>query len=447
MKQGIGNREQGTEDLTSPCVEIGASRADEADEVLRVMCAAFELPFDVARPIFYADPCFDLDAKRVLRVDGRIVSCLTLSETLCRVGEGFVPITGIAGLATLPAFQNRGYAARLLDATVQTLRERHAPLVGLFPFASAYYERLGWETATQDCRCAFAPSSLPTYPEAANVVSAETTHLPAIARLYEQSLGLRCLSGMRDAKRWHYLYGRTADRWVYRQEDGVTGYLFCETRPGTLHVGSGRTQSPPVLRVLEICAFTEEARRGLLGHLGARMAWGQIEYVSTPQRLRDAGLLDLSLPYDRQFAMQQREPSTALMLRVVDFAALLECLRPNWRGFQGEVALTLTDEQRPHASVTVVVKGHADALPTLTVQQNPDSSQNADPPSSLPRPPDTPQHLAGDARQWMKAAVGYTDGADAQTRTTLFASDPRAVQCAEALFPPRAPFLPALDHF
>ena len=426
--------------------DIGAARGDEADGVLEVMCAAFELPFDVARPIFYADPYFDLDAKRVLRVNGRVVSCLTLSETLCRVGEAYVPITGIAGLATLPAFQKQGHAARLLNATVETLRERRTPLVGLYPFQSTYYERLGWETATQASGCVVAPADLPASLEAANVMGAEPQHIPPIAELYAQSLGLGCLSGARDTKRWQYLFDRAHDRWVYRQNDTVAGYLFCETQPGTIHIGSGYVDTLPTLRVLELCATTPEARRGLLAHLRARTAYGQILYVSTPQNLRDAGLLDLVLPRDRQPAISQIELSASLMLRVIDFPALLECLRPNWHGFAGTLALTLHDEQRPEASVTVVVKGIGDASPTLTILP-PGVSHTAHASPTLPLPDNVTDHVWAEARQWVKVVVGHTGGMDACKRGLLRASTPHAVQLAAMLFPPRAPFLPALDHF
>ena len=91
-------------------LDIGPVRQDELDAMLGVMCAAYELPFEAARPIFHADPYFDLDNKRVLRVDGRIVSCLTITESPYWIGKAVVPVAGIAGLATLPHAQRQGYA-------------------------------------------------------------------------------------------------------------------------------------------------------------------------------------------------------------------------------------------------------------------------------------------------------------------------------------------------
>ncbi len=449
--QETNNKQQATNNN----LDIGPVRADEADSMLRVMCAAFELPFEVARPIFYADPYFDLNAKRVLRVDGHIVSCLTLSETLCRVGEGYAPIVGIAGLATLPAFQNQGYAARLLHSTVETLRERNAPLVGLYPFESEYYTRLGWETATLESRWTAAPSALPAYPEASNVIRAELEDMQAAARLYAEHPGTHCLSAARDLKRWQYLFDRMGEKFVYRQQNVVTGYLFCETQPGTLHVDTGEPDVPPTVRVLEMCASTASARRGLLGHLAARTAWGRIEYVSSWERLRDMGLLDLPCPPGQPTGIVHVETLPALMLRVVDFPALLECLRPNWRDFKDTVALTLHDGQRPGFAATVVLKREQDALvlrvkqAAAGVESTLDIGTDVNPGAEVDHAviDHAIDHIEGDVRVWAKVAVGHISGADACSLGLLRASTPRAAQLAGVLFPSRSPSLPALDHF
>ena len=123
--------------------------------------------------------------KRVLRIDGRIVSCLTITESQCWIGKAVVPFTGIAGLATLPDAQRQGYAGRLLTATLQTLHERGVGLVGCIPTMPTYYRRLGWETASTGCRLYLPPESLPLFPEAANVRPAAPDDTPDMQRLYE----------------------------------------------------------------------------------------------------------------------------------------------------------------------------------------------------------------------------------------------------------------------
>ena len=51
-----------------PMLEIRSPRPDELDPMLALMCGAFGLPFNPAREVFYKDPYFDVNRKRVLRV-------------------------------------------------------------------------------------------------------------------------------------------------------------------------------------------------------------------------------------------------------------------------------------------------------------------------------------------------------------------------------------------
>src|ERR1700712_1270794 len=85
-----------------------AARAAETEAVLETLCAAFALNADAARPIFYADPYYDLTYKRVLLTpQAGIVSCLTIVPALIRVGGIPVPAGGIAGVATHPKYQRQ----------------------------------------------------------------------------------------------------------------------------------------------------------------------------------------------------------------------------------------------------------------------------------------------------------------------------------------------------
>src|ERR1043166_1319981 len=149
------------EDATG--VEIGTVKESELDSLLRLMCEAFSLPYVEARKIFYADPYFDLNNKLVLRVADRIVSCLTLVETSCWIGDGVVSLAGIAGVATLPSERRKGYASRLLTATVSILRERGYALTALFPSVYDFYQKLGWELIGQGNRLTVSPNRLPFF--------------------------------------------------------------------------------------------------------------------------------------------------------------------------------------------------------------------------------------------------------------------------------------------
>ncbi len=169
--------------------ETRAARLEEAEAVLETLCAAFGLNVDAARPIFYADPYYELSHKRIRVLpdgsppapilggqrganppnpapenwgggasDGFIVSCLTVVPATLRVGGVPVPAGGIAGVATRPDFQRRGHAAALLEATVPALwDELGYPLSLLHPISAPFYRRFGWEFASRAAQWAALP--------------------------------------------------------------------------------------------------------------------------------------------------------------------------------------------------------------------------------------------------------------------------------------------------
>ena len=113
--------------------ESRAVRSEELDSMLSLMCDAFGLPFGPARELFYKDPYFDIDRKRVLVIDGEIASCLTIVEAPLWIGRAVVNVAGIAGVATAPAHRRKGYAARLLVETLPAIREMGCPFAATAP--------------------------------------------------------------------------------------------------------------------------------------------------------------------------------------------------------------------------------------------------------------------------------------------------------------------------
>lgn len=437
--------------------EIGAARQDELDSILNVMCAAFELPFAVARPIFFADPYLKLENKRVVRVEGRIVACLTITELTCRIGSSEVAIAGIAGVATLPKYQRQGYASRLLNSTVEVLRSRGVSLAGLFPYQSDYYRRLGWETAGSLCRYVTTPACLPEYVEAAQVLTAETADFEAIANLYAQTLGSLCLSAVRDAARWQYARDRVQAKKVYSFRGKLEGYLFYDVQPGTIRLGSTEADTPPTIRILEMVALTPRARYALLGYLSRKTQIGRIEYEANWEGLRAAGLLDIpwigranadygtTTSNSRAISLSKTvahvEILSGLMLRVIDFYALLQMLQSNWGGWghcQGAIELKLLDDNHPGSSQSIFISGRNNGHPGVLLQQA-SSSHCTD--------SEIVGSIEGDLRVWAQVAVGHMSGSEACSLGLLHASTPDAVEWLGCLFPSRSPSLLTLDHF
>ncbi len=434
-------------------IEIGGARDDELDTVLRVMCAAFELPFEVARPIYYADPWFDPQNKRVLRVDGKIVSCLTLVPVRVRIGDSVVDMAGIAGVATLPEMRRRGSAGALIMDAVETLCSRGVPLASLGPFERSYYRRYGWETASTGCRCLVAPKILPAYRERLTVRPVEEGDLPELQRIYAvwSSQGDRTLRALRDSTRWRYLYERVPQTHVFVGEHGVIeGYLLSEVQPGEVSLaphtaGDGR---PPRLHLMELCATTEESRRGLIGHLATRTPCDEIVYECSLLDIKASGLLDVewasARPADEKAEVgAHMELVPGIMARIVHFPRLMMALRAGWAGFAGTLTLTLRDPMRNDfgfIETSVKVSGNGEGLPAVVITEGRSEGATNSGSEDLER-------VEGDVHVWTRVAVGHLAGGAACSLGALTATSARAANLCGWLFPQRAAFLPTPDHF
>src|SRR5262249_44775979 len=127
--------------------EIRTPEPHEMEEVLAIMCEAFELPYASARKLFYKDPYFQACNKRILVDEGVVASCLTIVPVTMWIGEAVVEVAGIANVATLLSHRKRGCASQLLKDTVKLLCNRGYGFAALLPYSYEFYRPFGWETA------------------------------------------------------------------------------------------------------------------------------------------------------------------------------------------------------------------------------------------------------------------------------------------------------------
>jgi GNAT superfamily N-acetyltransferase len=120
---------------------------DESEWFLRVLCAGFGLEISSARRFFYDDPYFEVNQRWGLWLNERgnqtLVSILTAIPLAIWIGERPVPFYGVAGVATLPEYRRRGFAAELLRQSLQSLYQEGAPLAILQAFNHEFYRKLG----------------------------------------------------------------------------------------------------------------------------------------------------------------------------------------------------------------------------------------------------------------------------------------------------------------
>ena len=383
-----------------------AAHPAEAEAVLETLCAAFALNADAARPIFYADPYYDLTHKRVLSAPSPgLVSCLTVVPALVRVGGVPVPAGGIAGVATHPKYQRRGYAAALLEATVPALwDELGYPLSLLYPLAAPFYRRFGWETASRAFRWSAVPSTLPKHPEAAHVRPAAPSDWPAIQAIQADLTHSETGVSVRDSRRWRLIGlpvpGREA--FVYDEGGGAAGYLLWERRE--------------TLFLLEMHGRTPSARRGLVGSL-ARRPEPTVEWPTSP------ALLDcFGLPRSGQ-----SEPG--VMLRIVDLAAALAAVHsalyaPTLAEAGRTLTVRATDTGRP---------ANARLLRLTAGGIVPGTGHDA-------------AWLRADIRILAQLYLGYRSASEAAEMGLVSCDSPVTLALADRLFPARFPYVAPLDQ-
>lgn len=386
---------------------VHAARPEDAEDALYTLCAAFKLDADLARPIFYGDPYFELSHKRLLTLPGvGVVSALTIVPTRLRVGGVPVPCGGVAGVATRPERQRLGYAGSLLSQTVSDLwDDLHYPLSLLHPVSAPFYRQFGWEYATHDFLWQATPAALPRHAEARHVRPARDADWPQIYDLASRLTAADTGAFARDARRWSLirlpLPGREA--YVYEDAGTVTGYALWE-----------RTDT---LTVLEMHGQTADARHGLAGFL-AKQPGPMVRWHAAPSQIAAFGLRASCDP-----------PTPGVMLRIVDFAGALAAVHERLYG------AVLRDEG---TTLTLRASDPVRVANTAPVRL---TGAGVEPGSPRDRP-----WLRADIRIWSQLYLGYQTPSGAYALGLISCDSPATLALADRLFPARLPVIAPLDQ-
>lgn len=260
--------------------------------------------------------------------------------TLLRVpmGQYFggrsVPMLGIAGVAVAPEDRGKGYARRLMAASVREAHEEGWPLCGLYASTQSLYRQVGYEQAASWFRYTIPAMRLESRDRPGRVEALGDADLDAVKACYAAFAS--AFDGMlaRGTYIWHRIrenHGATYHGFGVRAAGGgLDGYLYLTQE----RLPSGRQR----LALSDLVFRSAEAGRRLLSFLGDfSMMAEEVSFCGGP-----AHPIMALLPQQR-FRCELNEYS---LTRVVDVKKALE-----GRGYspaaRGEVHLDVLDAVVP----------------------------------------------------------------------------------------------------
>ncbi|MFC7071710.1 enhanced intracellular survival protein Eis [Halovenus rubra] len=306
--------------------ELRPLSADRQVDFQRVVDYAFDA---AAGPPSYDGPESTPDllgTQLGLFADGTLRTVCTHYElTVSHRGE-WVPMAGLAGLATLPEHRREGYVRDLLSASLERWRNEFA-FVALWPFDYGYYEQFGWAMGCTLMEYTCPPETLAFARDSPGQLERLTPddwkRLQHVVETYGMEYDFTV---QRDESWWRRRIFDTGDRYVYGIE-----------RDGQFHGYVGYSIDDESRMKVLYNAFTDhEAFRGLLGLLSNHDS--QVETV-TLYRPAESSLLDM-VPDPKAVDCEVRP---GMMVRVVSVIDALETV-PYPEEATGTLTFAVTDE-------------------------------------------------------------------------------------------------------
>lgn len=392
-------------------MEIRAPHPNELDDMLDLMCRAFELDAATARDIFYSDPFFDLLERRVLVDQGKVISCLTIVPGTFVLGTAQVPVAGIAGVATDEAYRRRGYAAALLRDTIRLLHKKNIPFSMLYPFSPHYYRKFGWEIASAEWWCEIPSRLLPPYAESRYVRPYNTNDHESIKSLHTIHLQTTPGSFVRDIPRWQWILRQRYQMVVADFDGAIEGYMIYELQ-------SGRNR----VEVREMVCSSRRGQQAFLGFLSSANL-GQTVGVNAPVYRIQHWSTWITENNDELFLQARGGLRPTYMLRITHLRSLIDHLRPHREAWKGYVKLVVEDDYVPGGKHVVYLadeNGHASTSTSW---------------------------VRGSVQVWSQIAGGYLLPSEALSMGMLTASHSEVVQKLDSFFPKLYPFTTQVERF
>ncbi len=398
-------------------IQLRCAEPEELEDFLHVMCRVFDLPFEIAKIVFFSDPFLNNENNLVLMLNSQIVSCLTLLSLEAMIGGNEVRMGGIAGLATLPEHQRKGYAARLMNYAFEVCKERDLQFVVLDPSDINYYRKRGWFEISRSVCYELRHEEHDYVSDEIAVRSVIHDDLVEMDFLRFHQMK-HSLGRVRGEINWMQIVKKRPKSKVAINETGeVVGYMLVEEDLG--HVGLSKPEVPPGLVVVELYAEHTEAANALLSAIH-EPGFDKIDIMGEENELATLGV--------RAYPPKIRTAIAPSMGRLISFQGMLNSLL----SILPEITDPVKMECRFEKVIEVITLGRDCDGRLIMID---DSSLNCY------------HHIAGNEEGWLKVLTGYLSAEEALTMNLLSANSDYARETAISLFPARHPHMSEADRF
>jgi predicted acetyltransferase len=402
----------------APPLEIRSATRGELEQVVAVRGRAFQISRSQwPSPDEISD--VELERIRIVVMDGKVVSCLTIIPTAIQIGSARVAMGGIGNVSTLPEAQNRGHASALIKDTLRVLQEWGLYTSVLFPFSFSFYRKFGYELGGNQCQYWSRPRNIPAFGERRHCREARGEDLSACATLYAQHNSIRSCGLVRDEERWRHLLDNGCHTLVYDRQS-PEGYLIYSEEIDA--------HSLKVLRVKELVAGSPESGRGLIGFL-AGFDGDTVEWSTTSADLWSLGLMCPVAPLREGY--KPRGIATVrpmFQFRVIDLLQAIKARSSEMAWLDGELSLVIQDELNPDNTRPLAMSCSGG-----TVQ--------------IVRGHRTQHCLEANIRVFSQIYCGYLTPTEAVSQGLAAVHSDETLRIADQIFPKYEPFIPETDRF
>jgi predicted N-acetyltransferase YhbS len=183
-----------------------------------------------------ADPAYRPDQRLLVKVEGRVVSHVHLTERSVRYGSAEIALNGIMWVGTLPEYRGLGFAQNLMRLADDRAKQTGAVVQALTTGMPQFYRPLGWGVCGRHTMGQILSRNLPATGDGLLEARGGPWHvrpwrqveLNDLMTLYQKQFATAFGSVARSEDYWRWMIGRRYAHviWVACQGENVRGYAF-----------------------------------------------------------------------------------------------------------------------------------------------------------------------------------------------------------------------------